>query len=79
MLARHYSKEKKYPEAAALYENAMRRLEKTSGPNSPDLAGLLEEYAMVEKTLQNYAEAEQARVRSLGIRVKQALRAESPK
>jgi hypothetical protein len=46
--------------------------------NDPRLASVLEEYLRVQKALENYSESEQAEVRALGIRVKEALRSEPP-
>ena len=60
-----------------LYKRAIELREARLGPNSPKLIRLLHLYADALRKMQNYASAEKAEVRALGIEVRSALHGRS--
>ena len=68
-----YRAEKRYTYARECYRRALEIWEKTMGPQNPQLIAKLEVYADVLRKLDDYAGAEQAETRALGIRVRSTL------
>jgi tetratricopeptide (TPR) repeat protein len=68
-----YATEKRYVDAKSCYGEAIRIWDATSGPLNPQLATPLENYARVLRKTEDFAEAEQAETRALGIRVRNSL------
>ena len=61
-------------ESAALYRQALEWLEQAWGPENPQLLPTLRSYSLVLRARQEYAQAEELEVRSVRIRVVEALR-----
>jgi tetratricopeptide (TPR) repeat protein len=76
-LAILYTAERRFAESAPLYLRALPLRERVLGADHSKLAEALENYAVVMRKLEEYAEAEKAQVRATRIRVRTALRAES--
>ncbi len=74
-LAALYIAERRFAETAPLYKRAIALREKAFGPDHPQLAKTLANYAAVLRKIEDYAEAEKVQVRATGIRVRMALHA----
>lgn len=66
---------KRASEAQTSFRDAIQSLEAAAGPDAPMLSSWLHEYAMLLKTEQHFAEAEEAEVRALGIEVRNTIKA----
>ncbi|MDQ2948565.1 MAG: tetratricopeptide repeat protein, partial [Acidobacteriota bacterium] len=71
-----YRLEKRYDEAATMYRQGIAILERAWGDKDPRLAGLLDRFAGVLRSQEQYADAAKLETRATTIRVRQALRAE---
>lgn len=72
-----YLAAKQLPAAEDAYGRAVKSLEASSGSNNPELSVWLAEYSAILRGLSRWAEAEQAEVKSTGIRVRNTLRTTS--
>jgi tetratricopeptide (TPR) repeat protein len=72
-LGRVLWEEKRYGEAEQEYAESIRLGESAWGGDSPKLLAAFESYAVISKQNQHFAESEQAEVRAMRIRVRQAL------
>jgi hypothetical protein len=63
-------------QALDYYQRAIQIQETTLGPNSPRLIPVLEAYAAALRQSQDYASAEKAEVRAMGIHVRETLRSQ---
>jgi tetratricopeptide (TPR) repeat protein len=72
-LGQVYRAENRLPEAADCYLRAIAAKEERLGANHPQLIADLNAYAHVMRSLQEYAAAEKAEVRALGIQVRNSL------
>jgi len=73
-LADVYVVEKRYEDAKRCYSEAIHIWDATSAALNPQFAATLETYAQLLRKLEDYAGAEQAETRALGIRVRSSLR-----
>ncbi|MBV9500748.1 MAG: tetratricopeptide repeat protein [Acidobacteriaceae bacterium] len=73
-LALVYWAEKQCPESELAFAKAIRALEASSNAQNPVLSTWLQEYAVVLRTDKQFALAEQAETRALGIQVKNTVR-----
>ncbi len=72
-LGRLYFTQGRDCESADAYKRAIEIQENTLGPESLRLVPVLESYATVLRHMQEYAAAEKAEVRALGIQVRNAV------
>jgi tetratricopeptide (TPR) repeat protein len=68
-----YERERRNSEALSSYRRAIDLHESALGPNSPRLVADLEAYSSLLRKVNDYAEAEKASVRALGIQVRNSL------
>ena len=70
MLAQLYVFQKKHEDAEPLYRRGVAILEKSLGPNHPDLAPTLEAYALLLRDLKRPAEAKEMEARAVALKAK---------
>ena len=73
-LAEVYLRKSQFDQSETLYHRALQILEQAWGAENPLLLPLLENYSVVLRSQNNYADAAKVDARAMKIRVKQALR-----
>jgi tetratricopeptide (TPR) repeat protein len=73
-LAEVYVREKRFTEAASAFDRALTILERTLGPDNPELVPTMEHYSQVLRAQQDFAKAASLEARVMKIRVTRTLK-----